>query len=287
MAVNSTGPSFNCTLQSDNSCSGDQVFECIDSIPGNVLTFSYLVINVILMLPLNCWILWLARRTMSVASSDFVFLNNSVAELINDISFIGFLLGATFGNKSLILFSNFLGSTFIVGRPLFQTCFCVERYLAVVHPLVYLKYTKSTGLKLPFVGVVWLTILIFGWFISDSCPKLPKWYCMGLFIPMLFVCTVCSVMILWVLKIPKPGEGEKEGAYQPKRKAFVAVTIILITLLFGYGTVACVIVLRDHLSYQTYCLVVSLGWWCLLPSSAVQPYLYLSKMDKLPCIKNL
>lgn len=121
MAANSTtGHSSNCTLQSENSCSGDHIFECIDSIPGNILLYSYLVMNVILMLPLNCWILWLARKTIYVASSDFVIFNHSIAELINDISFIGFLLGAIFRNKSLILFFNFLGSTFIVGRPLFR-----------------------------------------------------------------------------------------------------------------------------------------------------------------------
>ncbi|KAL1271722.1 hypothetical protein QQF64_030738 [Cirrhinus molitorella] len=95
-------------------------------------------------------------------------------------------------------------------------------------------------------------------------------------------------MILRVLKRPTPGDGkEKEGAYQQKRKAFVVVTVILITLVFGYGTVASVIVLRDHLPYHTYCFALSLSWTALLPVGAVQPYLYLSKVDKLPCIRNV
>ncbi|KAL1271723.1 hypothetical protein QQF64_030739 [Cirrhinus molitorella] len=178
-------------------------------------------------------------------------------------------------------------STFLVGRPLFQTVFCVERYLAVVYPLVYLKYTKNPRMKLLLVVLVWLIILVLGSFIMNSYPKMPVWLAMGLFLAMLVVCSFCSVMILWVLKRPKPGDRkEKEGAYQQKRKAFVVVTVILITLVFGYGTVALVIVLRDHLPYHTYCLVLGLGWWTLLPSAAVQPYLYLSKVDKLPCIKS-
>jgi len=95
-------------------------------------------------------------------------------------------------------------------------------------------------------------------------------------------------MILWVLKRPKPGDRGKEAGYQLKRKAFIAVTVILITLVLGYGTVSCVIVLRlrDQLPYHTYCLVLGLGWWTLLPSSAIQPFLYLSKINRLPCIKN-
>ncbi len=83
---------------------------------------------------------------------------------------------------------------------------------------------------------------------------------MGMYLAMLVVCSSCSVMILWVLKRPKPGDGEKEGAHQQKRKAFVAVTVILITLVFGYGTVSCVIILRDQMSYHTCCIVLGLSW---------------------------
>jgi len=197
-----------------------------------------------------------------------------------------FVIGSFLNNKALILTSIFLCSTFIVGRPLFQTVFCVERYLAVVHPLVYLKYTRNTNIKLLLVVLVWLIILMVGLLIVDSYPKMPIWLCMGLYLAMLVVCSSCSVVILWVLKRPKPGDGGKEAGYQLKRKAFIAVTVILMTLVFGYGTVSCVIVLRDQLPYHTYCLVLGLSWWTLLPSAAVQPYLYLSKVDKVFSVLN-
>lgn len=281
MAVNNTMDLSNCTFRFKRNFSDDPFYECMDSYPGNILTTVSLLFNTILFLPVNCWILWLVRRTAGVASSDFVILNQSVAEIINGVSLITFVLGALLNKKALILISIFLCSTFLVGRPLFQTVFCVERYLAVVHPLVYLKYTKNPKMKLPLVVLVWLIILVLGFYIVNSYPKMPVRFAMGLFLAMLVVFSSCSVMILRVLKRPKPGHGEKEGAHQQKRKAFVAVTVILFTLVFGYGTVAWVIVLRDQLPYHTYCLVLGFSWWTLLPSAAVQPYLYLTKAHKV------
>ncbi|KAK9972200.1 hypothetical protein ABG768_025523 [Culter alburnus] len=287
MAVNNTNDFLsNGTTQFANHSSGDPFFECADFFPGIFLTGFSSFLNVVFILPVNCWILWLARRNVGVLSSDFIILNQSVAEVIGNTSIIIFLFSVIINKKVIILISVYLCCTLIVGRPLFQTVFCVERYLAVVHPLVYLKYMKASRIKMSFVGLVWLIILIHGWFVMDSYPRIPTFY-VGVFIVMLVVCTSCSVMILWVLKRPKPGEGnEKEAVYQLKRKAFVAVTVILITLVFGYGTVSCVIVLRDKVPYHTYCSVLGLSWCTLLPNTAVQPYLYLSKIGKLPCIKS-
>ncbi len=257
MAVNNTMDLSNSTFRLKMNFSDDPFYECMDSYPGNILPTINLLLNTVLFLPVNVWILWLVKGTAGVASSDFVILNQSVAEIINGVSLIILVFGALLNKKALILVSIFLCSTFLVGRPLFQTVFCVERYLAVVHPLVYLTHTKTLKMKLPLVVLVWLIILVLGIYFVNSYPKMPVWFAMGMYLAM---CTSCSVMILWVLKRPKPGDGEKEGAHQQKRKAFVAVTVILITLVFGYGTVSCVIILRDQMSYHTYCLVLGLSW---------------------------
>jgi len=285
MAVNDSNDIIsNCTCQFENNSSGDQLFECAGVSIGVVLYGFATFLNAVFILPLNCWILWLARKTVVVLSSDFVILNQSVAEVIGNTSFIFLLSGAIINVKVIVLISVYLCCTLFVGRPFFQTFFCVERYLAVVHPLVYLKYMQAPRIKMSFVGLVWLLILIHGWFIMDSYPRIPT-FSIGIYLVMLVVCSSCSVMILWVLKRPKPGDRGKEGAYQLKRKAFIAVTLILMTLVFGYGTVSCAIVLRDQLPYHTYCVVIGLSLCSLVPNTAVQPFLYLSKIGKLPCIK--
>jgi len=73
MAVNNTMDClFNCTFPSKTNFSGDPFYECMDSYPGNILSATGLLLNTVLLLPVNCWILWLVRRTANVASSDFV-----------------------------------------------------------------------------------------------------------------------------------------------------------------------------------------------------------------------
>ncbi len=122
MAVNSSVDVFsNCTFQTGSNCSGDPFYECMDSYPGNVFTGFITLVNFVLMLLVNCWILWLVRRNAGVASSDFVVLNQSVAEIISENSLCTLL-----NTKAFALTCIFLCSTFMVGRPLFQAFFCVE-----------------------------------------------------------------------------------------------------------------------------------------------------------------
>lgn len=46
----------------------------------------------------------------------------------------------------------------LFGRPLFQTLVCVERYVAVVHPVVFLK-CRVLRYKITCSTVVWIIVL--------------------------------------------------------------------------------------------------------------------------------
>ena len=105
-----------------------------------ILTASY-AINIILGLPTNVYILWLiltgAGGTMA---SEFFSLNLTLSEIIfclfNAFSMSDLYIQSDFVNKA----SHFSFGFVFSGRPLFQCCICLERYLAVVHPVVFLKY---------------------------------------------------------------------------------------------------------------------------------------------------
>ncbi len=47
----------------------------------------------------------------------------------------------------------------ITGRPLFQCLMCAERYLAVVHPVIFLKY-KPLRYRVICSTAVWITGLV-------------------------------------------------------------------------------------------------------------------------------
>jgi len=57
--------------------------------------------------------------------------------------------------KILWIFVGFLDGLGITGRPLFQCLMCVERYLAVVHPVIFLKF-KPLRYRVISSVIVWM-----------------------------------------------------------------------------------------------------------------------------------
>ncbi|KAG1932888.1 hypothetical protein F2P79_020881, partial [Pimephales promelas] len=79
------------------------------------LQISIVSINLLFGFPTHCYIIWLIiTGTGSGVASEFFILNLSVC-------------------------------LSITGRPVFQCLICVERYLAVVQPVTFLKALKQTG----------------------------------------------------------------------------------------------------------------------------------------------
>jgi len=90
-------------------------------------------------LPTHSYIIWLiVTETGSGVASEFFFLNLSVCEIGNCINAVFGLL--SYFSSLFNILTNFVQGLSITGRPLFQCLMCVERYLAVVHPVTFLKF---------------------------------------------------------------------------------------------------------------------------------------------------
>ncbi len=72
--------------------------------------------------------------------SYFFILNLSVCGLFFSINSLLMLFTKWFLFPSLLAVSQSLLGVVITAYPLFQCLICVERYLAVVHPVIFLKY---------------------------------------------------------------------------------------------------------------------------------------------------
>ncbi len=71
--------------------------------------------------------------TRSKIASEYFILNLSVCEIGNCVNSLFYILSKVF--SCLLTLVTFLQGLAITGRPLFQYVICVERYLAVVHPV--------------------------------------------------------------------------------------------------------------------------------------------------------
>ncbi len=89
-----------------------------------------LSINVILGLPANGYILWLSVKEMIQGQSTEIFIfNTALAEIIFCGSYFFVIPHYFFNCAKCELGVVFFGMMLMVGRPLFQSFICVERYL--------------------------------------------------------------------------------------------------------------------------------------------------------------
>ncbi|XP_036790484.1 G-protein coupled receptor 4-like [Oncorhynchus mykiss] len=266
----------------DLSEQGDHVGQYV-----HIFTASF-SINIILGLPTKVYILWLiltgAGGTMA---SEFFSLNLTVSEILfclfNTVSVADLYTQSDFVHKA----SHFSFGLVFSGRPLFQCCICVERYLAVVHPVVFLKY-KPLRYRVGCCSVVWLMVL------GSCCLCLFELFSPP-FVYSLFVQTMiyvllmsfCCLSVLWALKRPGPGDGDREGTNSIKMKAFKIILILLVYVVIPHLQVALMALTRSCIPYVEFVLGMSICFCICVISGFVQPLLYLHRVGKLPFIRGL
>ncbi|XP_057215753.1 C-C chemokine receptor type 8-like [Triplophysa rosa] len=242
-------------------------------------------INVLFGLPTHSFILWLIiTSTGSGIASDFFNLNLSVCEIgicLNSVSVIFYSLWFS-SLSGLVYFLSGLG---ITGRPLFQCLMCVERYLAVVHPVTFLKY-KPLRYRLMCCTAAWIICLVSCFLCMFSVILLKyvlfiEFYSVQ-FLVFLSIQLFCCLAVLRALKQSGPGERvrEREEENHMKRRAFHLILITTVNFLVIYLpfiTLGFYFILSKHyiLELELACLFV------FSFASFVQPVLYLHRAGKL------
>lgn len=125
-----------------------QCFECMAA--ERAISSIFLLINFVVGLPANLWVIWLiCNGTREQLASEMQHLTLAVSELTYCLSLPVELLYLYASEDTakwifqprqplyvLLVMQNGL---VWVGRPLFQCLICVERYIAVVHPLIFIR----------------------------------------------------------------------------------------------------------------------------------------------------
>ena len=118
--------------------------------PSDLLLVSSYVINLILGLPTNVYVLWLiisgAGGTMA---SELSALNLAMTKILFCLFNVFAIVYLYLKTEPFRVVSTFALGFFNFGRPMVQTCICLEHYLAVVHPVVFLS------------ALVWVMVLGF------------------------------------------------------------------------------------------------------------------------------
>lgn len=252
----------------------------------------FYAINLILGLPTNGYVVWLIVTGAGRAVvSDLYALNMAVSEILYCLSnVLGIFEKYVSEHVVLEKIHYFCYGLINTSRPLFQCCVCVERYLAVVHPVVFLKY-KLLRYKMLCSGLVWLTVLA-------SCSsnifltyEIYLYFYLIMVLVLFSVKVFCCLAVLRALIQPGPAQGnrERKGTNHVKRKAFRVILFILVAMIVHYLPSLVEVILSIHFKTATWNIHVysakMISFYFILISGFVHPFLYLHRVGKLPFIR--
>ncbi|XP_073677625.1 proteinase-activated receptor 3-like [Garra rufa] len=255
-----------------------------------VLIF-YLVlqfINVFLGIPANIMVLWLIRKNKGDSStSDIFIIQLAVLDTI-------FCLIPPLELANIVYLNN--SSTWYVLRffygvkdssPLFLSCICLDRYMAVRHPITFTNL-KGKRHRSVCAGVVWFIILVYAALkCVGNIPNFDKVFTVMILAAFTFM-LFCNISILWALRQSAPGRDERHPV---KKKAFKMVLIILAIIVVNYLPPVALFPFREYFNPDVFrCYIHCIAFSFVDISSSIQPVLYLSR-EKLPnallcCSKN-
>ncbi|XP_019127270.1 proteinase-activated receptor 3 [Larimichthys crocea] len=260
---------------------GDKtVYEHCKDMPEVLIWYLCLqFINMFMGIPANLMVLWLIHRNKGDSStSDIFIVHLAVLDvlfcLIPPLELANIVFITTSSTWYVLRFFYGMKDT----SPLFLSCICLDRYVAVFHPITFTNL-KDRQHRAVLAFVVWLIILAYA---AAKCvgniynfEKVFTAMILASFAFMVF----CNIAILWALRQSGPGRDEMHPV---KKRAFKMVLIILAIIVFNYFPPVALFPFQHYFSPSVFtCYIHYVAFGLMDFSSSIQPVLYLSK-EKLP-----
>lgn len=259
---------------------------------ANLAIFTSFFISYGLLLPLFVFVLWqLSRRhcrsaAVETRDSDVFTLQMVLLQIVGVMAISVYCYGIFSGRALAIQVGYNLYSSLAPGETMLHVLTCVERYLAVVHPVTYRRLTQSGGVRIRNASISCVWLLCAG----ITCASISSYASIVLTFLLLVLAstgvTYCSVSVLLVLIRPRPGEagGVRERADRAKHKAFYTIAVIMATLLVRFLSYLVYSLLYMVLQVKAgdQCLFFWSSNWFSMPSVLVLPLLFLQRLGKLP-----
>ncbi|KAM3590993.1 uncharacterized protein V6R79_020303 [Siganus canaliculatus] len=301
MSVNSSSSSSNASFPPPASFLSpySQIFQCHNSKDGTFNITAFFIVSTVLILPLCALVFylglqrWRRRRPGAVTSYSDAFTYHMVAmELVNILGCTLICCGVHADVQLLVIAGIFVIFINLFGQMYFHLLTCVERYLAVVHPVTYRNLWKQNAVRVRngASGCGWLLSVAAAslLFLEDKAAMSITMCCVMAVVLIAF--SFFSASVLCVLKRPGPGEGggARQRVDQSKLRAFHTIVAVLGALLVKFGGL--LIALAFNVSMQllsrNICAVQLTLIWFSVPSSLVLPLLFLHRAGKLVCCTN-
>lgn len=252
------------------------VYERCKDMPAVLIWYLGLqFINMFLGIPANLMVLWLIHKSKGDScTSDIFTLHLAVLDvlfcLIPPLELANIVFLTTSSTWYILRFFYGIKDS----SPLFLSCICLDRYVAVVHPITFTAL-KDRQHRAVLALIVWLITLAYA---AAKCvgnivnfEKVFTAMILAAFAFMVF----CNIVILWALRQSGPGRDEMHPL---KKRAFKMVLIILGIIVFNYFPPVALFPFQEYFSPDVFrCYIHYIAFGLMDFSSSIQPMLYLSK----------
>lgn len=234
-------------------------FTCFDSTISSLIFITFTFTNLLLFLPLYILVLWMGLRrwrhqrsvtSITTSHSDIFTYNMVTLDIVGVLGSVFYCCANYTCSQRMMMVGYYFSSITYPAQTFFHCLTCVERYLAVVHPITYLGLKKAGGVKVRNISIGCAWMLSFG-FLGLTALYLPNFPTNMFFVLFAFTVTIisyCSLSVLRVLirlGLGKVGEG-RERIDQSKMRAFHTIIAIIGTLMVRFlGLVVCIVMVES------------------------------------------
>ncbi|XP_036795686.1 G-protein coupled receptor 183-like [Oncorhynchus mykiss] len=255
---------------------------CEENVSGILFDLSVQTFNVFLGLPANILVMVILVRNRKEPSSSDIFLGclafmDAYFGIMVPFSYLNIYYWHSKDVWSALMFSFGVKDT---SGPLFLSCICLDRFVAVLFPLSY-GQLKDTKYRVSLSAVVLgLTFTYASAKTIGGLHNFEKVFT-GTILATFGWMVLCNGAILVALK-RSSGSG-KDDMHPMKKKAFKMVMSVLSIIVFNYLPPVALFPFEDHYPPDTFrCLVQPVGYAFVNISSSIQPIIYLSRLEKIP-----
>ncbi|KAJ4936959.1 hypothetical protein JOQ06_001543 [Pogonophryne albipinna] len=245
---------------------------------GFIFYFGVKVFNLLVGTPCNVLVLWqIASRKNDACTSDIFIFNLAVMDaffcLMTPIEMVNRLL---LDDQRIWYFQRFAYGIKDVA-PLYLVCICMDRYMAVVHPILFTG-NRDNKIRFGISAVVWVLILAYALTKSILGVMSVNELFSGLILFSFALMVFCNLSVIWALRRCVSG---KEEMHPVKRKAFKMVLIILAIIVSNYLPPVALMPFVSYYSFVAFRCQISISVFSIMDlSCSIEPLLYITKMDR-------
>lgn len=277
-------------LQSNLSCTKhcEHSMQCFTVGPGIMVYTAFFIAALLLQLPLCILVLFLGhqrwRQHHTMCHSDSFTYHFAFMKLFGIAGYTVFFCGLRQTHISLLIRGFCMWNFAWYGETVLHLLTCVERYLAVVHPITYMGLKGERGIRFRniTIGCVWFICSGRMWLLLSE--KVSEIMDLVLMCFCLLIISFLNFSILLILIRPGPGEQprDRDRLDPSKQRAFYTIMTILGVLLmrFSWNMFWSV---HDFITQSCECFIVVSGIWLDFPSSLILPLLFLHRVGTCVC----